>query len=385
MTWEAGADLDLPAHGGPDDGPLVTADFSTNAHPCGPNPFVLAAVRKARVDAYPDPAYRRLREALANLHGVALERIVVGASASELIWRVTRLFAHTAPQGAARVVIDAPTYGEYRRAALASGLTILSSACALSDPTVSVLQWTCSPNNPSGELLDAQIERALENQPGTGWPLVVDLAYRPFHSLLTQGAAPHSGVLQTAWADHVVQLWSPNKLHGLTGVRGAYLVLPARKHGALHERALAALAPSWVLGADGVAMLHAHVLPQALAHVLSAQSELHCWKASQDDALRRAGWTLRGSPLHFGLARPPWPRPHASQARPWHEHLRRHGIKLRDAASFGLPDAVRLSVRPAKDVLRLIALTRDFMETFHGDRMTTSIGNARPRAKGDLA
>lgn len=345
------------AHGGPDEGPEISVDFSTNTHPCGSNPFVLRAVREARVEAYPDPAYRRLRETLAHFHDVALKRIVIGASASELIWRVTQLFAHSVSSSAARVVIDAPTYGEYRRAASASGLAVQSPAQG--DPNTKTLRWLCSPNNPTGDLLDAQVE----HDAGADGPVVVDLAYRPFHSLLEPGASPHPGVLRAAWADNVVQLWSPNKLHGLTGVRGAYLVLPRREHAALNERTLAALAPSWVLGADGVAMLHAHVLPQALTHLLAAQSELRSWKAAQDEALRRAGWQLRASRLHFGLARPPWPLRDALPARHWHEHLRRHGIKLRDAASFGLPDWVRLSARPPKDAARLIALTRDFMET----------------------
>lgn len=359
-----------PAHGGPDDGPWIAADFSTNAHPCGPNPFVLLAVREARIEVYPDPAYRRLREMLATFHDVALERLVIGASASELIWRVTQLFANSAASSAARVVIDAPTYGEYRRAASASGLPIQTAAQG--GPNTKTLRWICSPNNPTGELLDAQIEHSVGGADGL---VVVDLAYRPFHSLLEPGATQHPGLLRAAWADSVVQLWSPNKLHGLTGVRGAYLVLPEREHraldertlAALNERTLAALAPSWVLGADGVAMLNAHVSPQALGHLLAMQPALQSWKAAQDDALRRAGWQLRASRLHFGLGRPPWPVRDALPLRHWHwhwhEHLRRHGIKLRDAASFGLPDWVRLSARPPNDVLRLIALTRDFMAT----------------------
>lgn len=345
-------------HGGPDGGPEIGADFSSNAHPCGPNPFVLRAVREAHVEAYPDPAYRRLRETLANFHDVALERIVVGASASELIWRVTQRFAKSVVRSAARVVIDAPTYGEYRRAASASGLAIQSPA--QDGPNTKTLRWICSPNNPTGELLDAQIEHCVGGADG---PVVVDLAYRPFHSLLEPGTTQHPGVLRAAWADRVVQLWSPNKLHGLTGVRGAYLVLPAREHSALNERMLAALAPSWVLGADGVAMLNAHVAPQALGPLLSVQPALRSWKTAQDDALHGAGWQLGASRLHFGLARPPWPVRDELPLRHWHEHLRRHGIKLRDAASFGLPDWVRLSARPPKDVVRLIALTRDFMET----------------------
>ncbi|MDE2396212.1 MAG: hypothetical protein KGM91_12315 [Burkholderiales bacterium] len=138
---------------------------------------------------------------------------------------------------------------------------------------------------------------------------------------------------------------------------------PARWHPVVamgHQEALAALAPSWVLGADGVALLQAHAEPQAAAAAASMQDRLQAWKAAQDRSLVRAGWTLRPSPLHFGLARPPGPLRSARELEPWHALLREHGIKLRDGASFGLPGWVRLAVRPLADVARLVALTHGF-------------------------
>ena len=54
--------------------------------------------------------------------------------------------------------------------------------------------------------------------------VAADLAYWPFRRLL---GARSSMQLDTPWSNEVVQLWSPNKLHGLTGVRAAYLILPA--------------------------------------------------------------------------------------------------------------------------------------------------------------
>jgi len=50
--------------------------------------------------------------------------------------------------------------------------------------------------------------------------IVADLAYGPFRTLL-EANAPTPTMKPPAWRDHVLQLWSPNKLHGLTGVRGA--------------------------------------------------------------------------------------------------------------------------------------------------------------------
>jgi len=252
-----------PTHGGPDAGLEIRFDFSTNAHPLGANPRARSAVEKCDRTRYPDPSYARLRALLGAFHNVVPQRIVVGASASELIWRLT----HAGKLGGATdVITDERTFGEYRRAALGIGLAVASTAAAWRTSSAA-LHWLCDPDSPSGEPRDEAVRGALPAATGRVSDLViVDLAYQPFRALMTE-SGEYPGLLSTAWADDVVQLWSPNKLHGLTGVRGAYLVLPVRAHPLAECAALCALAPSWVLGADGVAMLQAHADPKSILHL----------------------------------------------------------------------------------------------------------------------
>jgi histidinol-phosphate aminotransferase len=155
----------------------------------------------------------------------------------------------------------------------------------------------------------------------------------------------------------VVQLWSPNKLHGLTGVRGAYLVLPPDGHPHISGETLTSLAPSWVLGADGVALLQAHMHPEATGFLRDTAPILRNWKTDQDRRLREAGWASQASHLHYGLWRPPVRRTLQPQ---WQQRLRQDGIKLRDANSFDRPGWVRLGSRAPEDVQRLMALTEPF-------------------------
>ena len=108
-----------PAHGGPDALGVPLHDFSTNANACGPCPQALAALGHADRRHYPDPAYTRLRALLAGFHGVDVERIVIAASASEFIHRIT---AHAARSGLRRAVSPAHGYGDYARAARNWGL-----------------------------------------------------------------------------------------------------------------------------------------------------------------------------------------------------------------------------------------------------------------------
>ena len=90
-----------PVHGGPDARGAAQYDFSTNSNACGPCPHTLAAVQQADATRYPDPSYTALRAALADFHFVAPERIVLAASASEFIHRITALAAQQGARAAA--------------------------------------------------------------------------------------------------------------------------------------------------------------------------------------------------------------------------------------------------------------------------------------------
>ena len=342
--------ISAPVHGGPDSGPPIAVDFSTNAHPMGPNPWIEECIRRADRSRYPDPAYTALREALGEFHAVAPERVVVGASASELIWRLTR--AWSALRRAA-VVTSQRTFGEYLRAARALGLPIRADTRGA---TQTHLLWCCNPDNPSGEIRDEAIAQAVKSlvaPRGSRAVIAVDLAYWPFRQLL---GGRGSFKLDTPWSHEVVQLWSPNKLHGLTGVRAAYLILPASSRH-LRRTELEGLAPSWPLGADGLALLTGHTQREAKRFLDETGPRLCEWKALQDRSLTEAGWKPQLSAMHFGLWQPPVPR---GAQWAWHAQLRSSGFKLRDARSFGRPGWVRLVTRAPQQVEELIVMTARF-------------------------
>ena len=268
-------------HGGTDEHGPVPFDFSSNANAVGPCPAVLNAVQQADALRYPDPNYTALRTALADFHQVDESRIVVAGSASEFIFRIS---AWVRQGGGSRVHLPQHAYGDYAHAAQAWGLT------QVSDPDAADLVWACDPASPTG-------------QNHTGWPqvlerstLVLDGAYAP----LRLSGAPALGVKQR---DTVWQLFSPNKALGLTGVRAAYAIAPV--HGQSAAAALDALAPSWVLGAHGVAMLSAWAQADTQAWVTQSLDTLRQWKQHQVGALENAGWAVMPSNANFFCARPP--------------------------------------------------------------------------------
>ena len=311
-------------HGGPDGQGAVPHDFSANANACGPCPVAAAAVAAADATRYPDPRYGALRAALARRHGVDPERIALAASASEFIFRFT---AWAARSGAPAVSIPAHAYGDYAAAALAWGLAVDTAV------RPGTLVWACEPSSPLG-----RADPRIASPASVAGTLVVDRAYEP---LRLAGA-------RTATPDPAWELWTPNKALGLTGVRAAYAIAPEGAEPAVAE--LDALAPSWLLGAHGVALLQAWCAPACTAWLEQTLPTLRAWKARQQAICESLGWRVEPGDANFFLAQVMLaPRDHA--------RLREHGVQVRDCASFGLPGRVRLAVRPpvSQDALRAAA------------------------------
>ncbi len=319
-------------HGGPDARGAAQHDFSTNSNACGPCPQTLAAVQQADATRYPDPSYTALRAQLGAFHSVAPERIALAASASEFIHRISALAAQ---QGARAVALPAHSYGDYAQAAEARGLQLLRPEDA--GHRAAGLHWACEPSSPLGGADPALAAwgGALQTAPVR----VLDCAYRPLR--LHTGSAfdpADAAISPSAW-----QLWTPNKALGLTGVRAAYAIAPAGAEAVV--AALNALAPSWPVGAHGVAMLHSWTASSSQRWLADCLPVLRDWKAQQQALCEELGWTvLPASQANYFCARLPLPALDIAAALQQLREL--HGIQLRDCSSFGLPGVVRLGVLP---------------------------------------
>jgi histidinol-phosphate aminotransferase len=325
----------MRVHGGADALGVARFDFSTNSNACGPCPQSLHDVQQADTTHYPDPDYCNLRQALADFHAVDVRRIVLAASASEFIFRISALAAQTANARGdmAQVWLPGCAYGDYAYAAQAWGLR------QVQDPQAAQLLWACEPSSPLGQahsVWPTWLHQPHSAQPPPAAQLVLDCAYTP---LQLQGQSS----LTDAQRDRVWCLWTPNKALGLTGVRAAYAVAP--RHADAAAQSLQALAPSWPVGAHGVTMLHNWVQADTQAWLAQSRSQLQAWKQRQLAALKDLGWDCLPSLANFFCARAP-----ADIDLP---ALRAAGIKLRDAASLGLPGFFRLAVLPpaAQDAL----------------------------------
>ena len=324
MTLVNAGDVPTRVHGGPDQHGVPLYDFSTNSNACGPCPAALAAIVQADSAHYPDSSYTALRGELAAFHKVDAHRIVLAASASEFIFRITALAVQ---RGAAAVWLPAHSYGDYAQAAQAQRLPVAAA------PGAAQLLWACEPSSPLGgpqHGLAAMIDGLA-----SGAIAVLDRAYEPLR--LTGACSLDEEQVNQVW-----QLWTPNKALALTGIRAAYAIAPLKAEADIE--AIDQLCPSWPIGAHGVAMLLAWVTREVQDWLAATLATLREWKARQVANCEALGWACLRGDANFFCARPVLPpQVDLQQAL---ARLRAQGIKLRDTTSFGLPGHVRISVQP---------------------------------------
>jgi histidinol-phosphate aminotransferase len=151
------------------------------------NPF-LHSLSGIPVNRYPDPNQSELRRALADYVGLDLENVLAGSGSDEVLDWIFKVFCQP---GVDKVAIAEPTYGMYRVMADIFGVSVvethldqaflMKSASFLHTVTEDVkVLFLCSPNNPTGNLLEEEEILELASQ----WrkPIVVDEAYVEFSS-----------------------------------------------------------------------------------------------------------------------------------------------------------------------------------------------------------
>ena len=326
------------SHGGPDALGPVRWDFSTNANAADPCPQAVQALAAADASRYPDARYCALRERLAAWHKVDAQRILLAASASEFIQRITAVGAQIAP---GPVAVPALAYGDYAVAARAFG----RAAVDITAPQAT-LRWCADPGSPMGR--DAPPPPSPSDR-----PTVLDLAYAPLRL---------SG--KTSWTsaarDAVFQLYSPNKALGLPGVRGAYVIAPAASpaHRNWSHRswcdALENAQPSWPLGAHAVALLQSWTEAGTQTWLAEARTTLCHWTAALRAGLADLGLEPAASVTPFLCARQPGTAAPGLLQRV----LREKDLAVRDTASFGLPGWMRVSAQPPQALRALLDALR---------------------------
>jgi 5,6-dimethylbenzimidazole synthase/histidinol-phosphate aminotransferase len=321
--------------------PENAIDFSSNILPFGPSPNVLAAIRTTAIDRYPDRECGVLRNAIAMLHTIAQDRILVGNGCSELI----HLIASSLIRPGAPILIVGPTFSEYSRASrLANGHVHYCLADAENDFDCPVVEmdamlssarfavvWICNPNNPTGRSFHRnRLFDWLREFPKTVF--VIDEAYIEFTDDVES--------LIDCEFENLIVLRSMTKAYAMAGLRLGYAVMGH----ALHREIRGRRAP-WSVNA--IAQVAGVEAIQDQQYYVDAMARLQIAKQTLMSGLAERDFRPRSSDTCFFLL----PISHAVDVR---NALLADGLVTRDCRSFGIQEHLRIAVHEPTNNLRLL-------------------------------
>ncbi len=319
--------------------PDEVIDFSVNSNPYGPPPGVQQAIARVPLDRYPDRECIALREVLAVRHHVNIEQIVVGNGTAELLMLIAMAFIRRGD----KVLVVEPTFSEYERVARLNGAQVHKIVVDAPDLTLHAdmlvlalmdhaprCVFLCQPNNPTGQTLNAtQIRNWVQLHQDT--LCILDAAYLPF---------TFADDLLIPSLPNLIIIHSMTKNYALAGLRLGYAV----GHRNVIE-AIRAVRPAW--NVNGLAQAAGVAALDQNKWLREAVNQLHTNKRELTAGLKSHGYEPLPSAVHYFLM-------HVGDGAAFRAKLLKHKIMVRDCASFGLPEYVRIAARTPEDNNRLL-------------------------------
>ena len=322
--------------------PDEVIDFSVSANPYSCPPGVREIFDSVAIDRYPDSESTELKWAIADKHGVAVENIIAGSGATEII----RLVALAYFGQGDTVLCPKPTFGEYEVACRISGAAITEQwggeeDCFMPDidEMLSRIEvdspkgvFICNPANPSGKYLGRrQVERILNASPLS--LVILDESYTAF----TEGSWDSAELLSRG---NVAIIRSMTKDYALAGLRLGYALADEEVITNLRR-----VCPPWNVNA--IAQRAGIVALEDGEYLRKCEKKIREAKHLLMEGLSRLGYTVLPSSTNFFLVR-------FGDAGMFRLHLIEKGIIVRDCASFGLPEYVRIAALKVPQCQRLL-------------------------------
>ena len=343
--------LQLCYHGGPDYAELESKgisvdgilDFSSNTNPFGPPPGISESLAKVDISQYPDSDATDLRRKLASILGISPNNIIVGSGSTELLRLIALAYLNVED---AAVIIE-PTFGEYEMACRVVGASVVKdtlsadnlfrldvqqmiSSMGKNSPKIIFL---CNPNNPTGQYLSRDELEQLLNA-AQDCLVVIDEAYVAF----VDHAWPSMDLVER---DNCIILRSMTKDFALTGLRLGYAL--ARED---IIEILRRVCPPW--NVNILAQRAGLLALESSEYVGQCSAKLKEAKDYLVKELSRVGYDILPSSANFFMMK-------VGNAATFREYLLGQGILVRDCASFGLSEYIRIAPRSLPECQKLVA------------------------------
>jgi len=309
--------------------------LSANENPHGPSPRAIDAYRAVadRLSDYPDGGAERLRQAIAEAHGLDPARIVCGAGSDELIALLCKAYAGAGDE----VLHSAHGFLMYRLSSLAAGATPIAvperdltadiDAIIAAMGPATRLVFLANPNNPTGTMVpEAEIRRLADALPPAAL-LVIDAAYAEY----VRDEGYDGGIALAGQRDNVVMTRTFSKIHGLAALRLGWAYGPAHVIDVMNR-----VRGPFNVGAPALAAGEAAIRDRDYVAHCAITNEV--WRDWLTKEIRAAGIPVIQSHGNFILLEP------GEATAALDQHLKANGLIARRVDGYGLPLHLRISI-----------------------------------------
>lgn len=330
--------------------------LASNEGALGPSPRAMEAYRRLAADLhrYPDGGADQLRRAIADHHGLDVERIVCGAGSDELITLLCRAYVGPGEEilysrhGFLMYAINAKAVGATSVTAPESNLTADVDALLAAVTPRTRICFLANPNNPTGTYIPAKEVKRLR----AGLPdhviLAIDAAYAEFVRRDDYSA----GAELVEAGTNTVMLRTFSKLYALGGLRLGWGYFPTAVADVMHR----VRNPFNVSSAAQKAGLAA-LADTAYAELCRGHNDY--WLSWFSGQVREMGLEAVPSVGNFVLIR--FPAEPARDSAAADRFLRSRGIIARAVAGYGLGEYLRVTIGKDDEMREAAAALRDFM------------------------
>lgn len=312
--------------------------LSSNENALGAGEKARAAYEAAikNIHIYPDGRAGKLRDAVADHHGLEPERLIFGNGSDEVFALLNQTYLTpgdnivTGQYGFLAYRISAKAnQAEVRLAAEPNFKTEVDALLALVDDRTRIV-YISSPSNPTGSYNTAEETRRLHAGLPANVLLVVDEAYAEF-------------VAEPDWetsfplardSENIVVTRTFSKIHGLGGLRIGFGYAPLKVAEAVDRIRL-----PFNVSIPGLEAATAALADEA--HQKASRDLVHAWRPRLTQALKGFGFDVFPSAGNFVLVRFPDETRSAAAAN---DYLNAKGIIVRPVGGYGLPDCLRITV-----------------------------------------
>jgi histidinol-phosphate aminotransferase len=335
--------------------------LSSNESPVGPSPRAMEALSAAahRLELYPDGGSHLLRQAIGEVHGLNPDRIVVGGEGSGPL---LTLLANAYLQPGDEAVMSRHAFLIYEIITHANsavpvivpekdtntGIKVDVDAMLAAVTPKTRMVYIANPNNPTGSMLNREEMARLHAGLPKDVLLVIDAAYAEYVTAKDYEA----GIELVTRNDNVVMTRTFSKLYGLAGLRLGWLYAPAAICDVLNR----------IRGPFNTSTL------QQQAGAAAIRDREHFWTAVKHNSqwlpwvtgeIRKTGLRVDDSAANFVLIH--FPHAGDTTAAKADAFLSQNGVILRGVTSYGLPNALRMTIGTEEQNRAAVSLLQQFM------------------------